>query len=53
MFVYSHFIKSFCLLLLIFPLVSCSKPTETTAQEEKSLPPAMRIPYVDIQPVTR
>lgn len=52
-FTYSNLIKSFCLLLLIFPLFSCRKSPEITAGEEKSFPPSRSIPAVDIQPVTR
>ncbi len=53
MFAHPNLIKFFCLFLFVFPLASCTKPPETTAQEEKSLPPSVRIPSVDIQPVTR
>lgn len=49
----SNLIKFFCLFLFVFPLASCAKPPETIAQEEKSLPPSVRIPSVDIQGVSR
>ncbi|MBD2394430.1 efflux RND transporter periplasmic adaptor subunit [Cyanobacterium aponinum FACHB-4101] len=51
--IYSSFIKFSCLLLFLFPLASCGNPPETTAQEEESLPPSVRIPSVDIQAVSR